>query len=272
LTPAEELRNASAPLHLGERGAGVDSLVEWATVHPWLDSAHRPQERSWHCFGQRVLSIAARQARLEVRAGIHGTGDEQPVLVLIDDGAQLSDDEVLLIEEAASEAIFRRVRGDRRRPDEHWMQSVIRSDPGLVGVEQPALREVPAFRAADRPGQWGRGFVDIVGLDGHGDIAIVETKLAGNPDDLFAFQGLDYFIWAKAYLAGLQERLGAPVNANPTLHYVLGESEDGARRMTPRSEVVARSLDLDAEVSVLRDWFNPPSIQPVLEPYEIDQE
>jgi len=55
----------------------------------------------------------------------------------------------------------------------------------------------------------GRGYIDLLGVDGHGDIRIVETKLASNTDDLLICQGLDYYIWALAYRRILIDRLGA---------------------------------------------------------------
>ena len=70
-----------------------------------------------------------------------------------------------------------------------------------------------AATGSDAHREWGRGFVDLLGLDGHGDIRIVETKLATNDDELLIFQGLDYYIWAQAYRATLRDRLGASPHA-----------------------------------------------------------
>jgi hypothetical protein len=42
----------------------------------------------------------------------------------------------------------------------------------------------------------GRGFIDLIGVDGHGDIRVVETKLAGNLDDLLILQGCHWWVGA----------------------------------------------------------------------------
>jgi len=39
----------------------------------------------------------------------------------------------------------------------------------------------------------------------------VETKLASNQDDLLVFQGLDYYVWARAYREVLVRRLALSV-------------------------------------------------------------
>jgi hypothetical protein len=56
-SPEDELRKAATPAHLGARSDAVYDLVEWATKEPLLDASHRRGERSWHCMGQKVLSI-----------------------------------------------------------------------------------------------------------------------------------------------------------------------------------------------------------------------
>ena len=60
----------------------------------------------------------------------------------------------------------------------------------------------------------GRGYIDLLGIDGHGDVRIVETKIADNRDDLLILQGLDYYVWAKAYRQVLLARLGASDKAD----------------------------------------------------------
>jgi hypothetical protein len=131
------------------------------------------------------------------------------------------------------------------RPDEHWLQAVIRRNPGLVGVEQPALRELPAWRpGGDGSAQSrGRGYIDLLGVDGHGDIRVVETKLASNTDDLLVCQGLDYYIWALAYRRILIGRLGAPDRAAFEIHYVIGDTADGKIHRSGYLPPQARNLD-----------------------------
>jgi hypothetical protein len=66
-SPEVELRKAATPLDLGARSAAVYELVEWAAKEPLLDASHRRSERSWHCMGQKVLSIKGH----DDRAGHH---------------------------------------------------------------------------------------------------------------------------------------------------------------------------------------------------------
>ena len=111
------------------------------------------------------------------------------------------------------------------------------------------------------PSGWGRGFIDLAGLDGHGNIRIVETKLATNADDLLVLQGLDYLVWAHAYEHALQERLGAPRHARLELHFVLGaDPSDGTVTTSPCTEPLAAALDPDVvtwRFQTVHDWFAP---------------
>lgn len=200
-TSAAELADASTPMHLGHLSAAVHELVEWATKHPQLDPGHRQAERSWQSNGLKVLSIKRAGGGLVIRAGIHYTKAEQaPRPFTVPKSGQLDPTTIDEIKRLVLAGVHARSEGTDviHRADEHWLQSVIRRDPSLVGVEQPALREVPAWRPRgsvdDASTMWGRGFIDLLGVDGHGDIRIVETKIADNQDDLLILQGLDYFI------------------------------------------------------------------------------
>lgn len=269
-SPGEELRSAATPAYLGHRRKQVAELVEWATENLFLDSAHRRQERSWHCFGQRVLSIRSTKAGLSLRAGIHATKpSDAAVKREIGEGSDLTGDELQQAIDAVEGAILERISGARCRPDEHWLQSVLRHDPGLVGVEQPALRELPAWRPHDKPTTWGRGYLDLVGLDGQGDVRIVETKLG--PDDLLTVQGLDYYVWAQAYREVLCQRLGAPDGANSVLQFVVGAPPGGEPRVSEHALAVARLLDLDHRFDAIYDWFQPPVPQPHSESIVLEQ-
>ena len=212
------------PLHFGGGTEGVWRLVESVTRDRRLDHGHRRGERSWHYAGQRVLSIRRTREGVDVTAGIHYSGANAPAPVLIRADEGLDGEQYEEVWRAIEMAIEARRQGPPpiHRPDEHWLQAIIRRDPSIVGVEQPALRELPAWRPRDSPSKWGRGFIDLVGLDGHGDIRIVETKLAKNADDLLVLQGLDYLVWATAYEKALRDRLAAAAHARFELHYVLG--------------------------------------------------
>ena len=265
-SPREELRSAATPLHLGEdHSAKVAELVEWATKHPLLDPGHRQGERAWHCMGQKVLSIRRSGTTPKIRAGIHTTKEGKPAFEGEEGTAPTVADPLAAIP-LVEDGIKARLSGKYHRADEHWLQAVIRRDPTLVGVEQPALREVPAWRPAAKPPTktdqawvWGRGFIDLVGLDGHGDIRIVETKLAANKDELLLFQGLDYYIWAKAYRDPLLERLGAPTNAKIVVHYVIGDIPDtDAVKLSQFAAAQAAALTIPWQIQTVTNWFRRP--------------
>ncbi|MGH2688702.1 MAG: hypothetical protein ACRDKW_07835 [Actinomycetota bacterium] len=267
-TPVEEFSEANMPLHLNSRAASVFGLVEWATSHPALDNAHRQGERAWHCRGQKVLRIVRRHRAgiVEITAGIHGSGDRAPFHTTLGIGEALEPGTLADVQAWVAKGIEDRLHGSCHRPDEHWLQSVIRTDPSLVGVEQPALREVPAWRPkqdATRPKRsrtnWSRGYLDLAGLDGHGNIRLVETKLAKNQDPLLVFQGLDYYVWAQAYEEALHERLGAHRDARLEIHYVIGEpSGTAAVKLSRFAEAQIRSLDrsIPWRFHVVAGWFD----------------
>jgi hypothetical protein len=252
-------------VHLGVRSGAVYDLVEWATMEPLLDASHRQGERSWHCMGQKVLSIKVTTTGLAVTAGIHySEPGKAPVPVAVGQGESLGPEQLAAIKRCVGEGIQARLTGPSpvHRPDEHWLQAVIRRNPRLVGVEQPALREVPAWRPGGdgSPRSWGRGYIDLLGVDGHGDIRVVETKLASNPDDLLVCQGLDYYIWAQAYRQALIDRLGAPGHAAFEIHYVIGDTTRG--KIHRSSYLPAQARNLDSAVrwrfQTIRKWFGHP--------------
>jgi hypothetical protein len=261
-SPLEEFTAASTALHLGSNGGAVDVLIEWATRDIRLDAAHRQSERSWHCMGQRVLSIRRTRMGLRVLGGVHGRSDDRaPVTVELPAGRALPEAQLGKLQQAVEQAIARRLdpNGDLNRPDEHWLQAVLRRRPDLVGIEQTALREVPAWRPRDTTPAWRRGYVDLLGLDGHGDIRVLETKLATNDDALLVLQGLDYLTWAHAYRDALAGRLGASAHARLRLHLVVGADEDGRLGLSPYSSALLDALaeDVDWAVQGVRDWFGP---------------
>jgi hypothetical protein len=266
LSPQQELRAAATPKHLGHvKSAAVHDLVEWATKHTSLDAGHRRGERSWHCMGQRVLYITSTAAGVRVTAGIHySKSNDAPEPTIAMSGQALTQLQIAQVKQQVEAGIEARLHGSPpiHRPDEHWLQAVIRQDPSLVGVEQPALREVPAFRphsGGDKA--WGRGYIDLLGLDGHGDIRIVETKLSENVDDLLIFQGLDYYLWAQAYSDVLTTRLGAPRAAAFEIHYVIGDTADGKIHVSRHAAAQVRSLDpkIRWRFQTVHGWYGDPN-------------
>ena len=211
-----------------------------------------------------MLSIKRSAGGLVIRAGVHYTkADQAPQPFKVTKSGQLDPKVVEEIKRLVLEGVRARNEGTDaiHRADEHWLQSVIRRDPSLVGVEQPALREVPAWRprrSVDDPStMWGRGFIDLLGVDGHGDIRIVETKIADNQDDLLILQGLDYFVWTKQYKEALVSRLGASKNAELEIHYVVGADKDGKAPLSPFAPALVNNLDpcISWRFQVVRDWY-----------------
>ena len=156
-----ELVAATTAKHLGALSKSVWELVEWATSHGRLDPSHLKGERAWHCLGQKVLSIKGTTAGLAVRAGVHYTGVKAPEPVVVTRHDPLTEDRFKKVRAEVEAGIQRRLQSDDpqiHKADESWLQAVIRRDPKLVGVEQPALREFPAWRAPRRLQEVGTRF------------------------------------------------------------------------------------------------------------------
>lgn len=74
----DELEAATRAKHLGKHSAAVWDLVEWATSHRRLDPGHLKGEWSWHCMGQKVLSITGTEAARSIKAGVHYSKPRRP--------------------------------------------------------------------------------------------------------------------------------------------------------------------------------------------------
>lgn len=211
-----------APLSLPGVGVQLRALVDWAAEHPLLEAAHRADVRAWSHTGQRVLEIRGRKSprvsvgidaktqpassftakEIEQQAGITA------VKALVEDG----------IDQARSKTF--------QEAEEHHLQARLRDHPGSLRLEHPVLREVPAFRPKGNVGERGRGFIDLLGLDGLGDIVVVETKLGG--DHMLVLQGLDYWIWANKNVDWLRERLNASADAQVKILYAVAGKKGAA--------------------------------------------
>jgi hypothetical protein len=271
-SPEDEFRKASTAHHLRERGDWVTELVDRATLDTRLDAAHTQGERSWHHRGQRVLSMTRSADGVRVRAGIHYSDAERAPREWLLTGTLT--DELPDILAAIDEAIAARADGDDpaiRRDDEHLLQSVIRQSPAVVGIEQQAMREVPAWRPTDHTNTFARGFIDLLGLDGNGDIVVVETKIEKNADPLFVLQGLDYFVWAQTYRAALIGRLGASQSARIRLNLVIGAHSAGVPHVPDTTRALAAALDdsVTWSAQLVRAWSEPGAL-PVGERLELE--
>ena len=265
-SPEVELRKAATPAHLGARSDAVNDLVEWRPIsHCWTPATGAASDPgiAWarRCYRSRArrsgwpslqASTTANRARLRFQSpSAKANSSDRRSWLPSRDGWE--------------EATAARLTGSPpiHRPDEYWLQAVIRRSPGLVGVEQPALRELPAWRpGGDGSAQsWGRGYIDLLGVDGHGDIRVVETKLASNPDDLLVCQGLDYYIWARAYRRVLIDRLGAADRAEFEIHYVIGDTTDGRIHLSRYLPAQARNLDSAVRwrFQTVHNWFVHPA-------------
>lgn len=260
-TPRDELRQASTALHLADRFGMVELLTEWATQDPRLDPAHRQAYRAWHHMGQSVLSIRRTRRGVAIRAGIDARRSSDVLRLEITGDDHLDQEQLEACCEHVELGILSRNEGPYRRPDEHWLQAVIRRDPSLAGIEQPALREVPAWRPSGGVNTgWSRGYIDLLGLDGDGNIRVVETKLAGNRDDMLILQGLDYYAWSIAYRDALRDRLGAAEASELIVSYVVGSKPNGDVRVSRHAQahVDALSPTIRRTFCSVSNWFTDP--------------
>ncbi len=239
--------------HLGPMGELVRPLLEWAAAQEVLSSGHRRDLRAWAHRGQRVLAVTSTRTSVTVRTGIDA-GTSPAVRTTFTSpmtAAQLQ--ECIASVEDGIRAAQQQTHGAF---EEDHLQELLRGQPHRLGLEQPVLREVPAWRPSGGSSATGRGFIDLVGRDGLGDLVIVETKLAA--DDMLVLQGLDYWIWAHRpeNRDWLHERLHAPAQAALRLLYAVG----GRAGTPPVLSTYAKAhLDaLDATVhwrlAMLHDW------------------
>jgi hypothetical protein len=257
-------RSSEEPaLFLGEqKTAWVEPLMRWAGDHPDLDPSHRRGVRAWQCRGQRVLRIEPSTAGVTIVAGIdwgtnspHETPEPLPQIT-----GPLGPEELSEVQKRVQQGCEERLRGIARKPDEHWLQAVLRRNPQCLGLEQPVLRELPAWRPRGSAGTRqkqprGRGYVDLVGLDATGVLVLVETKLGG--DDMMILQGLDYLIWAETN----RDRLTARLDCRSTVPFEIAYCVGGQNGGTPTwsrhaaAQLSALAPDLRWHVQEVTGWF-----------------
>jgi hypothetical protein len=263
----EELTKASAPLHLGSHRSLLGNFTEWATKHPLLDPSHRRDVRSWQCMGRRVLSIKKIKGGVRISAGIHVENVDHIDLV----GKTLSPANFAKIKSWVRRGIKTRLNRKSKygRPDENWLQAAIQRYPSAVGIEVPVLRELPAWRPAiikDKRGKtlrrWGRGYIDVIGVDSHGDIRIGEAKLSENSDAMFILQGLDYYMWATAYEQALRTRFGISGKSSVVVHYLIGVNEKGDPTTSRFAKVQASALTIPRKYQTVAGWERGPDEAP----------
>jgi len=246
---------ATPDLHLGAAGDHVLALLEWATRNPNLAEAHRRDVKAWTCHGQRVLRITRSGNGVLVLAGIDA---KAKALVAQKFNAPLDKYTLDALKSKVEEGIEEAESKTHGAFREHQLQETLRLNPAPLAVESPVLREVPAFRPfGDGPSQRRRGFIDLVGKDGVGDIVLVETKLAA--DDMLVLQGLDYWNWASH--ASNWEWLVARLHADPKrarlkLLYAIGEKDGSQPKPNPYAMAQLKVLDgVDWRIAHVSDWL-----------------
>ena len=240
----------------------MKALTDWATAQPHLYPAHTQSYRAWHYLGQSVLQLIRTKKGVRVRAGIGDKAGAFGTYRTTVGPGEIGDriDACVSAVEKAVEA--RRPGGGMHKADEHWLQAVLRARPHLAGIEEPALREVPAWRPSPETSSSdiSRGYVDLLGLDGAGDIRVVETKLASAEDPMLILQGIDYVVWATAYADALRRRLNANPAARITLCYLVGAAgpKGDSVVFSPYAQAVLDAVDRSAVTLTflgLVGWF-----------------
>lgn len=260
----DEFREASVPRHFGKRGELIRPLVDAIAERSELDPAHRKGYRAWHYCGQKVLEIRGKSGgALQVRAGILNQSGEQVWML----DRPVTPRQVDAIMSKVTEGVAARAGGTYSKPDEHWLQSALRRDPRSVGIEGRAIREVPAWRRAgaaeptSQPGAWGRGYIDLLGVDAHGTIQIVETKVASNDDPMFVLQGIDYLAYCQAYRRPITRRLDVHERAPMAVRYVVGVAENETAKINRFAAATLHALHPDVTFNLvgLTGWYGEPA-------------
>lgn len=239
--------------HLGTSADWVRAVTEWASAHKDLDAAHTKSARGWSHQGQRVLKIQGHKT-VKITAGIDAATLQAHSLQVT---GKLTNAQVGEVIKHVNAGIDHARSNKFGAFEEHHLQGILRREPGLVRLEHPLLRELPAWRPIGGHAPLGRGYVDLVGLDPAGDIALVETKLGD--DDMLVLQGLDYWIWATR--AENREWLVRRLNADPAraqirLLYAVGGKAAAKPAVNPRSRTLLKYLDPEVpwRIALMHDW------------------
>lgn len=245
----------SRPYRLGPHATQwVRELTEWATAHEDLVEAHRRNLRGWSCNGQRVLTIEGKQ-KVKIRAGIDAK-DAPATLHEID--APLTSTTFKTIQNEVAVGIGQAHGKEFGKFEEHHMQGQLRRYPSALLLEEPLLREVPAWRPAggQTEPRRGRGFIDLAGIDGAGDIVVVETKL--DSDEMLILQGLDYWVWAtrEDNATWLRDRLYASPTAATNLLFAIGGKDGKAPKIGKyeRSHLEVLAPEIPWRIAKISQW------------------
>jgi len=239
---------------LGERADWVRDLLAGATAHWALEAAHRDNYLAWHCAGRQVLKLSRRGQGVHIEAGVQYSKppqDRPPLAFTVT--APLTGVQRAQVESAVAVAVADRLSGRDDDHVEHRMQAAIGvrglRDLGLVELE----REYPAWRGEDAD-----GYIDFLGLDEHGQLHVVETKVG--PDAMLVGQALDYATWVRAHAPAIRRGLGWCEGDDSVVHidFVLAPKA-GARGNQPAfgpytaGQLEALAADVSWRVHLVED-------------------
>lgn len=225
---------ADAVAQLDDKARWVAALVDWANSTPGLHAAPRSQYLSWHCDGRQVLTIRRRGGGLKLVAGLDANqpaSGAEPAIVTID--RPLTRAQTLRLMAAAAGAAANRLEGVDVGHAEHLLQA--RLAPRHIGLVD-WRREFPAVRPGSK-----RAFIDFLGVDGRGNVHVVETKIG--PDERLTLQGLDYWTWATAHARELRRAFGLTRVPRIHLDFVVAEKSDGDGFTSIYTPAQAEALD-----------------------------
>lgn len=246
---------------LGAAAGLVAPVVEFANSHTDLVSAHRGGYLAWHCAGRMLLTIRrTRGGGALVRAGVHysqpGPGKPAPLEVAVT--ARIAHPDVAAVKQRVINGIVARLTEADTGHEEHRLQAALATAAATLswGPAETLRREFPARR----PGG-GAGYIDFLRLDENGTLHVVETKIGD--DEMLVLQGLDYWIWAQANRAALEDHFSKPIS-NVVIDYVIGVPGGAQVDQRPLlssyapAQLEALAPDVRWQVYLLGGWAQPP--------------
>lgn len=250
---------------LGDRAGWVQPLVHWATqTSVPLKAAHRGSYLAWHVDGRKVLQVRRTTAGVAVTGGVNYThADHGPRPAKLHLQGPVTDEEVAEVQAAVELAATRRMDGTDDADVEARLQSRLDDAPAVLGLVGPVLRELPL----SRPGS-PRAYVDLVGVDGAGNVHLVETKV--KRDWMLGLQALDYWVWARANRQALVDVLttaGAALADKPKVFLDVvvgttnGDQPGDIRLLLPQLEALTGSMTW--RIGDVTGWRTPDDTQVV---------
>ncbi len=195
----------------------VAGLVKGANDHWALVPAHRSTYLSWHCRGRQVLRVQRAGGGVRVTAGVNYSkpSPAKPRAEVVSVTAELDPVTRARVESRVAAAVLDRFSGKDQGHVEHRMQAALAAS-GLLQLGLTSFaREYPAWRGDGRP-----GYLDFLGIDRHGRLHVVETKV-GTADVKGVLQTIDYAIWVAAHAKEIRAERDWPEPSRAGLEVVL---------------------------------------------------